>query len=922
MTDAVIQPLEVFILDANFNRLTGSIPYDSLIWHRRYYGVGEFQMQVRASLYDPSWCYVYADDRPETGIIQKVEFDDTTEGPRNGEDTIIISGFFLEELLNRLVFLVEESETEEIEHTEIIPKPIRGSFPTPTYYQDENGDYYVKYNGGQWNNCMTGEGYRYEWDPEFFDSLTEADVQPGEGMYQNVIHYGPGIWPGGESFDWVTNMWSTSYSYVSEDGKLTIINGRDNVSGVYDIVGDPSSGNILYKDADGSVKWVNGAVESFDDTYRRKMQRWEYARTKDGAVIDANGNVVIRWTEYREVEGPWMLRTDLDDVNTPQDNVQWVLKMAEKIFQGGFIYDKVGFSGETKTLTPSLTKIGDFFYQELQTVEASLRVMYHFESNQMIFQLWRGLDRTQDNGGQTPVETSAPAPMSSAALSSAPVLPSGYIELEYIQSSGTQCIDTGFKPQGSSRCVVDVDLVEATGFMGVFGGRTSNKRASFAMWQIQGGFRYDYSGNKPEIYRSNGGRMTIDANGGRVYIDGSLAASASDSTFSSTGNLILLSVSTGDNDGAIDSRMAKGKLYSCQIYDNGAQVRGFVPAKRDSDGAVGMYDTIGGTFYGNSGTGTFVAGPVVSVADSLTYQPNGGNGSMEPTPGYVGDAVVVEANEFTRDGHTFRVRNTQADGAGTDYAPLSEYTLTAGADVLYAQWDEAPEPPQPVPEGAGAPWAVFSDTWGTLYGYKASHDESNYRNKCYVLYEYDEPVWDADGNVAIDKEPVIEQGDTGFAEITGYTYTTSTKHKRGYLTVRLDDDREDAEIWSDQRSASPDFMDGVEFGTYESEEDVPEYGFTEADFEAWVESLKTDAETLLKTSYCDVDNLDTGTISTLRYFYDFDLGDKVDIAVEAIGMSKTARITEVEEVYESGSADIRLTMGEELLSTSKKSLLI
>ena len=105
MPDAVIPPLEVFILDADFKRLTGSIPYDSLIWHRRYYGVGEFQMQVRSSLYSTDWAYVYCEDRPETGIIQKVEYDDTTEGPRNGEDTVIISGFFLEEVLNRLVFL-------------------------------------------------------------------------------------------------------------------------------------------------------------------------------------------------------------------------------------------------------------------------------------------------------------------------------------------------------------------------------------------------------------------------------------------------------------------------------------------------------------------------------------------------------------------------------------------------------------------------------------------------------------------------------------------------------------------------------------------------------------------------------------------------------------------------------------------------
>lgn len=922
MPDAVIQPLEVFILDANFNRLTGSIPYDSLVWHRRYYGVGEFQMQVRSSLYDPSWCYVYADDRPETGIIQKVEFDDTTEGPANGEDTIIISGFFLEELFNRLVFLVEESETEEIEHTEITPKPTHGSFPTPTYYQDENGDYYVKYNGGQWNNCMTGEGYRYEWDPDFFDSLTEADVQPGEGIYQNVIHYGPGIWPGGESFDWVTNMWSTSYSYVSEDGKLTIINGRDNIVGEYEIVGDPSSGNILYKDTDGSVKWVNGAVESFDDTYRRKMQRWEFAKTKEGAEIDDNGNVVIRWTEYREVEGPWMLRTDLDDVSTPQDNVQWILKMTQKIFQGNFIYDKVGFTGETKTITPSLTKIGDFFFHELQTVEASLRVMYHFESNQMIFQLWRGLDRTQDGGGQTPVETSAPALMSAAALSSAPVLPDGYTELEYIQSSGTQCIDTGFKPDQDTRLVMDVQILGSMPtHQWIYGTRRASKSQSFGFFWNQANemFGACYGSGQEDIDSSveMTDRLQIDHNKGSVSFNGTTYTFPAD-TFTAPVSLTLLARNTN---GKIEC-FTKCKLYSCQIYDNGAQVRGFVPAKRDSDGAVGMYDTVGHSFYANAGTGTFEAGPIVQYADSLTYMPNGGEGSMDPTTGHVGDSVTVSANGFTYANHTFVTWNTEADGSGVDYAPLSQYVLTAGADVLYAQWEEVSPGPEPIPGGVGAPWAVFSDTWGTLYGYKASHDESNYRNKCYVLYEYDEPVWDADGNVAVDKEPVIEKGDTGFPEITGYTYTTSTEHKRGYLTVRLDDDREDAEIWSDQRSASPDFMEGVEFGTYESEEDVPEYGFTEADFEAWVESLKTDAETLLKTSYCDVDNLDTGTISTLRYFYDFDLGDKVDIAVEAIGMSKTARITEVEEVYESGSADIRLTMGEELLSTSKKSLLI
>lgn len=899
MPDAVIQPLEVFILDANFNRLTGSIPYDSLVWHRRYYGVGEFQMQVRSSLYDPSWCYVYADDRPETGIIQKVEYDDTTEGPRNGEDTIIISGFFLEEMLNRLVFLIEESETQETKH--IVPKPTRGSFPTPTYYTDEDGNYYVKYNGGQWNNCMTGEGYRYEWDPDFFDSLTEADVQPGEGIYQNVIHYGPGIWPGGESFDWVTNMWSTSYSYVSEDGKLTIINGRDNIVGEYEIVGDPSSGNILYKDTDGSVKWVNGAVESYEDTYRRKAQRWESLQ------VDESGNHY--WTEYRDVEGPWMLRTDLDDVKSPQDNVQWILKMAQKIFQGNFIYDKVGFEGETKTLTPSLARIGDFFYGELQSVEASLRVLYHFESDQMVFQLWRGLDRTQDGGGQTPVE-----PVALTAASAEPDVPIGYEKLEYIESTGTQYVDTGVKPTQDTRVVMDVQCLRNVGdTMWLYCGRDGASVNAFGAFWVNGmaAFGGTY-GNKQEYYVHRGEvteRLSIDHNMGVLEISGD-SHDFGAATFSSSVNIALLARNSG---GVVDA-FAVARLYSCQISSDSVMQRNFIPAKRESDNSVGLYDTVTGTFFGNSGTGTFTAGPVVSIADSLTYDPNGGEGSMDPTPGYVGDAVVVEANGFTRDGHTFRVWNTQADGGGTDYAPLSEYTLTAGADVLFAQWDEVPEPPVPVPEGVGAPWAVFSDTWGTLYGFKASHDTSNYRNKVYILYDYEEPVWNSGGKR-------VQVDDDGDGVYDRWTYTNySTERKRGYWVVRLEDDRPDAEVWLDLRGESPDFMEGVEFGGYV--DSPPSLGFTQEDFEKWVEGLKTRGRTLLTSDYGDVDNLDTGTITTMRYLYDFDLGDKVDMAVEAIGMVKTARITEVEEVYESGSAEIRLTMGEELLTTEKKSLLV
>ena len=215
---------------------------------------------------------------------------------------------------------------------------------------------------------------------------------------------------------------------------------------------------------------------------------------------------------------------------------------------------------------------------------------------------------------------------------------------------------------------------------------------------------------------------------------------------------------------------------------------------------------------------------------------------------------------------------------------VSRVPLTPGADVLFAQWDEVPEPPVPVPEGVGAPWAVFSDTWGTLYGFTASHDTSNYRNKCYILYDYEEPVWNASGGVDVHRVQVDDDGDGVYDRWTNGT--SGTVRRRGYWTVRLEDDRPDAEVWLDLRGESPDFMEGLEFPAY----DAPStYDITKSDFDSWVEGLKTRGRTLLTSDYGDVDNLDTGTISTMRYLYDFDLGDKSTSPAPPRSTSRWAR---------------------------------
>ena len=60
-----------------------------------------------------------------------------------------------------------------------------------------------------------------------------------------------------------------------------------------------------------------------------------------------------------------------------------------------------------------------------------------------------------------------------------------------------------------------------------------------------------------------------------------------------------------------------GKIYSCQIYDNGSLVRDYVPCI-NNDGTIGLWDDVNSVFYGNAGTGSFTAGPEIPVPEAPT----------------------------------------------------------------------------------------------------------------------------------------------------------------------------------------------------------------------------------------------------------------------------------------------------------------
>ena len=59
----------------------------------------------------------------------------------------------------------------------------------------------------------------------------------------------------------------------------------------------------------------------------------------------------------------------------------------------------------------------------------------------------------------------------------------GVTYLEYIESSGTQYIDTGHKPTNNSRVVMEVEALKG-GVYPFFGARTANGVGSFVLWEM------------------------------------------------------------------------------------------------------------------------------------------------------------------------------------------------------------------------------------------------------------------------------------------------------------------------------------------------------------------------------------------------------------------------------------------------------
>lgn len=201
-------------------------------------------------------------------------------------------------------------------------------------------------------------------------------------------------------------------------------------------------------------------------------------------------------------------------------------------------------------------------------------------------------------------------------------LPQGYQEVEYIESSGTQYIDTGYKPTSNNlRIACEFEYTADHSTSSVFGSESSSKYSI-----VPYGAPAFYVGSSTQLLAQTTALNTkylLDAHANAGTLTVSLNGTTNSASYSGS---ILTTVNMGifcNIIAGVANQFCSMRLYAMYIYDNGNLVRDFVPCYRKPDNVAGLYDLVNNVFYTNAGSGVFAVGADSNKHTIVTIIPGG-----------------------------------------------------------------------------------------------------------------------------------------------------------------------------------------------------------------------------------------------------------------------------------------------------------
>lgn len=248
-------------------------------------------------------------------------------------------------------------------------------------------------------------------------------------------------------------------------------------------------------------------------------------------------------------------------------------------------------------------------------------------------------------------------------------LPEGYTELEYIQSSGTQYVNTEFNVtsanyQNLKMSIVCEKIGKGSGISDWLLDGSNASNAYFYTGVFNGKYYYGCGtlDHDTEIAAHSGKKTYIlDIPLKKFSVSNEVDVSITIEAVASSAPIILFGFFYSP------IRSYAEKIYSCQIYDNDVLARNFIPCKAPS-GDLGLYDLSTAKFYGNAGTGSFTAGPVIE-------RPKDPNEGLDPYTWYERDVPTVSLLSRYRD-NVAAVRAVLRLPEGTPEVPETMRRLT------------------------------------------------------------------------------------------------------------------------------------------------------------------------------------------------------------------------------------------------------
>jgi len=183
-------------------------------------------------------------------------------------------------------------------------------------------------------------------------------------------------------------------------------------------------------------------------------------------------------------------------------------------------------------------------------------------------------------------------------------LPAGYIQTEWIQSTGTQWIDTGI--EGASNLTVECTykMISGTLWQAVFGCRSSSKNFYFIKDEV------GYGSTK---YTNSLGVNTYQIKTDINWVDNEITLSNTDGihttqlsasqTFTTGNNIYLFAFNNYGTAGNIGYTA----ICSFKISSNTGVLIDLIPCYDEINDENGMFDLVSNTFFRNSGTGKFIS---------------------------------------------------------------------------------------------------------------------------------------------------------------------------------------------------------------------------------------------------------------------------------------------------------------------------